>query len=204
MNRWPGRFSDSTSELSGNKSTTAVSNAIKKPVGSIRRPSLTSRPSTSGLQPIATVSKPPMRVLVPPSKRPSSSTTKITSVGQQPSRHPPITGSLPKPAVATTKTAGKSTDGPRRILVQVNDKPAPRTISTSVAPTLKTQGPQRVLVRSTPGIPKPVKKPLGPSSSINPPAPTSRLPGPSRIAVPSTTRPMARTSNVSKSAGRWV
>ncbi|KAF9646741.1 hypothetical protein BDM02DRAFT_3118224 [Thelephora ganbajun] len=71
-------------------------------------------------------------------------------------------------------------------------------------PAPKTQGPQRVLVRAAPGTTKPAKKPLGPSSSVNPPAPTCRLPGPSRIAVPSTLKTTTRTSSISKPAGRWV
>ncbi|KAF9644918.1 hypothetical protein BDM02DRAFT_3121137 [Thelephora ganbajun] len=68
----------------------------------------------------------------------------------------------------------------------------------------KTQGPQRVLVLAAPGTTKPAKKPLCPSSSTNPPAPTYRLPGPSRITVPNTLKPTTRTSSISKPAGRWV
>ena len=141
-----------------------------------------------------------MRVLVPPSKRPSSSTVKSTSTIRPPARQSSTTGSLPKPIVAT-KTVGKLTDGPRRILVQADDKSVPRTITMPTMLAPKTQGPQRVLVRPTSGTTKPAKKPLGPSSSINPPAPPSRLPGPSRIAVPGTMRSTARTS---RPAGKWV
>ena len=200
---WPGPFSNPGSDLPETKSTTTVLNVTKKPAGSLRRPSLGPRPSISGLQPVTTASKPPMRILVPPSKRPPSTTTQRTGVIRPPARQSLTTACPPKPVVATTKAMGKPTDGPRRILVQASDKLAPRTVSTSTTPALKTQGPQRVLVRTAPGTTNPVKKPLGPSSSINPPAPTSRLPGPSRISVPGTLK-TRRTSSISKSAGRWV
>lgn len=183
------------------KSTIAAPSVVKKPAGSIRRPSSASRPSISGLQSTTTLPKPPMRVLVPPSKRPSSNTTaQRTNVVRPPARQSSTTGNLPKPAVVMPKAVGKSTDGPRRVLVQASDKPASRMVSTSTIPASKTQGPQRVLIQTTTN---PVKRPLGLSSSINPPAPTSRLPGPSRIAVPSTSKTM-RTSGISKPVGRWV
>ena len=201
---WHGPFSDPKLDLPEAKSTTAVSNVVKKPAGSIRRPSL-ARPPISRLQPVLNASKPPMRVLLPPSKRPCSTTaTQRTSLVRPPARQSLTTGSLPKPAVATTKIVGKPTDGPRRVLVHASDKPTPRVASTSITPAPKAHGPQRVLVRTTSGTTNPMKKPLGPSSSINPPASTSRLPGPSRIAVPSTLKTMARTSNISKPAGRLV
>lgn len=177
---------------------------MKKPVGSIRRPSLVSRPSIPGLQPAIALSKPPMRVPALPSKRPSSNTAaQRTSVVRPPVRQSSTTRNIPKPVVAMPKTVGKSADGPRRVPVPVSDKPAPRTTSTSTTLLPKIQGPQRVLVRTASATANPVKKPLGPSSSINPPAPTSRLPGPSRIVVPSTFK-TTRTSSVSKPAGRWV
>jgi len=200
---WPGPFSNPGSDLPETKSTTTALDIAKKPAGSLRRPSLAPRPSISGLQPVTIVSKPPVRVLVPPSKRPpSATTTQRTNVVRPPARQSLTTDCLPKPVMATIKTMRKLTDGPRRILVQANDKSAPRTVSTSATPALKTQGPQRVLVRVTPGTTNPVKKPLGPSYSINPPAPTSRLPGPSRISLPGTLK--TRTSSISRSAGRWV
>ena len=199
------QFSDFKPDFTETNSTTATLNVAEKPAGSTRHSSFASRPSISGLQPVTTASKPPIRVLVPPSKRPSlTTTTQRSSIARPPIRKPSTTGSLPKPVVTTTKVAGKSTDGPRRVLVQGSDKPTPRTVSTSTTSVSKIQGPQRVLVRTTSSTTNPVKRPLGPSSSINPPAQTSRLPGPSRIVVPSTLRSKTATSGGSKSAGRWV
>ncbi|KAF9645833.1 hypothetical protein BDM02DRAFT_3201119 [Thelephora ganbajun] len=156
-------FIISRSDAPGAKPTTTL-NMAKKPTGSLRRPSLASRPPILVLQSVATASKPPMRVLIHSSKRPSpitttttTTTTQRTTVVRPPSCRSSTTGSLPKSVVAMTKTIGESTDGPRRVLVE-------------------TQGPQRVLVRTAPGTMKSVKKPLGPSSSINPPAPTCDSP----------------------------
>lgn len=173
----------------------------QKPAGPVPRPSFAFRSSTSGLKPVSTVSKPPMRVLAPPTKPPSTTSTHRASVIQPPGRQSSTMGNLPKPVASLTK---KSTDGPRRVLVQTGDKPVPRSVSTSVMPAPKTRGPQRVLLPGVSGTANPVKKPLGLSSSINPPVPTSRLPGPSRIAVPSALRPTTKASSVSKPAGRWV
>ena len=203
--RWPGQFSDLQLDFAETDFTTTTSHITKKPVVSTRRPPPAQRPSISGLQPVTTALKPPMRVLVPP-KRSSltTNTTQRLSVVRPPVRKPPMTGSLPKPVANATKVVEKLTDGPRRVLVQASDKPAPRTVSTSTTSVSKIQGPQRVLVRTASGTTNTVKRPLGPSSSINPPAPTSRLPAPSRIAVPSTSRPRIGTSGGSKSAGRWI
>ena len=177
---------------------------MKKPAESIRRPSPASRPSTSGPQSTTTLSKPPMRVLVPPSKRPPSNiTTQRTSVVRPVARQSSTMGSLPKPVVTMPKTVGRPTDGPRRVLVQASDKPASRMASASTIPASRIQGPQRVLIQTTSATTNPMKKPLGLSSSINPPAPSSRLPGPSRIAVPSTSK-TTKASSTSKPAGRWV
>lgn len=173
---------------------------MQNQAGSVLPLPLSARSSISGLKPVPTMSKPPTRVLVPPTKRlPSTTSSQRASLIRLPSRQSSTMSSLPKSVVATTKTIGKSTDGPRRVLVQPSDKPAPRSISTSTIPAPKTQGPQRVLVRAVSN--NPVKKPLGPSSSINPPAPSSRLPGPSRIVVPSA---LKLTTKTSKSGGRWV
>jgi len=205
VGRCPGTFSDPKPDLAETNSTAATLNVVKRPAGSLRRSSLASRPSVPGLQPVTAASKPPMRILVPPTKRPSITTaTQRSGVVRPPTRKPSTTGSLPKPVVVTTKTIGKSTDGPRRILVQASDKPAPRTASMPTMSAPKIQGPQRVLVRTASGTTNPVKKPLGLSTSINPPAPPSRLPGPSRIAIPSTSKPKTGTSGGSKPAGRWV
>jgi len=203
--RWRGQFSDLGPDFAETSSTTATLNITKNPAGSTHRSSLASRPSVFGLQPATTASKPPVRVLVPPSKRPSITTaTQRSSVVRPPIRKPSMSGSLPKPITTTKKAIGTLTDGPRRVLVQAGDKPAPRTVSASTTSVSKIQGPKRVLVRTASGTTNPVKRPLGPSSSINPPAPASRLPGPSRIAVPSTLRPKTVTSGGSKSTGRRV
>ena len=145
-----------------------------------------------------------MRVPVPSTRRPSTIPTQRAGAIRPPSRQSSTMASLPKPVLATTKVVGKTTDGPRRVLVQASDKAAPRPVSTSTIHVPKTQGPQRVLLRTGSATTNPVKKPLGPSSFINPPPPTSRLPGPSRIAVPNTAKPATRASNASKSVGRWV
>ena len=71
------------------------------------------------------------------------------------------------------KVVGKLTDGPRRVLVQEDHKPT-RTVTASVAPDQRPN--QRVLIRTASAATNPMKKPLGPSSSINPPAPASLLP----------------------------
>ena len=73
--RRPEKFSDLNPEFAETNSTTATSGVAKKPAGTTRRSTLASRPSISRLQPVTTASKPPMRVLVPPSKRPSLTTT---------------------------------------------------------------------------------------------------------------------------------
>jgi hypothetical protein len=182
------------------ESTRATSDVMKKPAGPIRRPSLALRPSIPDPQSAAPSSRPPMRVLVPPSQRPSSITAKRTHVVRPSARQSPTTGGLPKPVVAVPKIVGKSTVGARRILVQASDKPT-RTASASTIPAPKTQGPQRVLIQTASSTTNPGKKPLGLSSSANPPAPASRLP--SRIAMPSTSK-MTRTSSIPKPAGRWV
>ena len=183
--------------------TAVTLNAVRKPTGPIRRPSTASIPSVSGPKPVTTVSKPPVRVLVPPTKCPSTQPQR-TSMIRPPGRQSTTMGRLPKPAMDMTKGVGKSTDGPRRVLVQASDKPTTLPVSAATLPAPKTQGPQRVLVRTVPGTTNPVKKPLGPSSSINPPATTSRLRGPSRIAVPSTSKSTMKTSSTSRPAGRWV
>ena len=193
--------SDPKSDLPETKTTTAASNVMEKPTGSIRCPSLTSRPSISGLQAATTASKPPMRVLAPPSKHPlSNTTTQHTGVVWLSACQSSTIGSLPKSVVAMTMTIGKFADGPCRVLLQASNKPTPWMVSMPVLPVPKTQSPQRVLTWTMSATANPVKKPLCSSSSINLPAPTSQLPGPSCIAISSTLKTM-RASSVSKPAG---
>ena len=199
-----GPFPHSKSDLPDTCATTAALN-VRGSGGSTHHPSAASRSSIPGPKPAITTSKPPMRVLVPPTKRPSPiSSIQRTSMIRPPGRQSSTTGALPKSVAAPTRTAGKQTDGPRRILVQASDKPTSQSVPTRTIPIPKVQGPQRVLVRTVPAATNPVKKPLAPSSSANPPAVTSRLPGPSRIAVPSNLKPATKASSISKPAGRWV